>query len=51
MRVPVSSSELLHARVTPGMCRELHTLDSREAMRLKADKADEEDLQMLLQND
>ena len=51
MHVPLSSSELLHTRVTPGMGRELHTLDSREAMRLKADKADEEDLQILLQND
>ena len=33
------------------MSRELQTLDSREAMRFKADKADEEDLQILLQND
>ena len=51
MRVSLSSSELLHTRVTPGMGRELQTLDSREAMRLKANKADEEDLQILLQND
>ena len=51
MRVPLSSSELLLTKVTPAMGRELQTLDSREAMRLKADKADEEDLQMLLQND